>query len=216
MRQAGLEGVRRGRKRDAPRSPTSSASRPTDLVDRDFTADAPRTACGSPISPTSTTWIGRGLCRLRDRRVQPPDRRLEGRHHDAAPAWCSTRWRWRSGAVRPRRASRSPTGMIYHNDAGSQYTSFAFTSRLVDAGIDPSVGSGRRCATTMRWPRPRSGCSRPRRSTAKGRGSTLADVELATLEWVDWYNTTPACTPPAAESRPRSTRPTTPTNLENQ
>ncbi len=32
-------------------------------------------------------------------------------------------------------------GMICHNDAGSQYTSFAFTSRLVEAGIDPSVGS---------------------------------------------------------------------------
>lgn len=31
--------------------------------------------------------------------------------------------------------------MVFHNDAGSQYTSFAFTSRLIDAGVDPSVGS---------------------------------------------------------------------------
>ncbi len=33
------------------------------------------------------------------------------------------------------------TGLIAHNDAGSQYTSVAFTQRLLDEGIDPSVGS---------------------------------------------------------------------------
>ncbi len=32
-------------------------------------------------------------------------------------------------------------GMIHHHDNGSQYTSFAFTSRLLDAGVDASVGS---------------------------------------------------------------------------
>jgi transposase InsO family protein len=31
--------------------------------------------------------------------------------------------------------------MISHSDAGSQYTSFAFTTRLIDAGVDASVGS---------------------------------------------------------------------------
>ena len=33
------------------------------------------------------------------------------------------------------------TGLVHHTDAGSQYTSFAFTSRLIEAGVDPSVGS---------------------------------------------------------------------------
>jgi putative transposase len=37
------------------------------------------------------------------------------------------------------------TGLVHHNDAGSQYTSFAFTERLVEAGVDASVGSGGRC-----------------------------------------------------------------------
>jgi putative transposase len=32
-------------------------------------------------------------------------------------------------------------GLIAHNDAGSQYTSVAFTQRLLDEGVDPSVGS---------------------------------------------------------------------------
>ena len=31
--------------------------------------------------------------------------------------------------------------LVHRNDAGSQYLSFAFTSRLVDAGVDASVGS---------------------------------------------------------------------------
>jgi putative transposase len=32
-------------------------------------------------------------------------------------------------------------GLRCHSDAGSQYVSFAFTERLVEAGVDPSVGS---------------------------------------------------------------------------
>lgn len=33
------------------------------------------------------------------------------------------------------------SGLVSHSDAGSQYVSIAFTQRLLDAGIDPSVGS---------------------------------------------------------------------------
>ena len=32
-------------------------------------------------------------------------------------------------------------GLVAHSDAGSQYTSIAFTTRLLEAGVDPSVGS---------------------------------------------------------------------------
>jgi putative transposase len=37
--------------------------------------------------------------------------------------------------------TRDLAGLVHHTDAGSQYTSVAFTSRLAEAGIDPSVGS---------------------------------------------------------------------------
>jgi putative transposase len=40
-----------------------------------------------------------------------------------------------------RREGADLAGLVHHTDAGSQYTSIAFTDRLVDAGIDPSVGS---------------------------------------------------------------------------
>lgn len=33
------------------------------------------------------------------------------------------------------------SGLVAHSDAGSQYTSIAFTTGLVEAGVDPSVGS---------------------------------------------------------------------------
>lgn len=33
------------------------------------------------------------------------------------------------------------TRLVHHTVAGSQYVSFAFTERLVEAGVDPSVGS---------------------------------------------------------------------------
>jgi len=32
------------------------------------------------------------------------------------------------------------TGLIHHNDAGSQYTAVRFTERLIEEGIDPSIG----------------------------------------------------------------------------
>lgn len=39
---------------------------------------------------------------------------------------------------------RAPSGadnLIHHSDRGSQYLSIKYTERLVEAGIDPSVGS---------------------------------------------------------------------------
>ena len=32
-------------------------------------------------------------------------------------------------------------GLVFHSDAGSQYTSYAYTGRLKEAGIAPSIGT---------------------------------------------------------------------------
>ncbi len=69
----------------------------------------------------------------------------------------------------------------------AQYTSFAFTSRLIDAGVDPSVGSvgdgydNALAETTI-------GLYNTEKIHREGPWRTLADGELSTLEWVDWYN----------------------------
>jgi putative transposase len=43
--------------------------------------------------------------------------------------------------TRTREGVADLSGLIHHHDAGSQNTSTAFTERLAEAGIDPSVGS---------------------------------------------------------------------------
>ena len=42
---------------------------------------------------------------------------------------------------RRREGGADLAGLGHHTDAGSVYTSISFTNRLVDEGIDPSVGS---------------------------------------------------------------------------
>uniref|UniRef100_UPI003BEF4828 IS3 family transposase n=1 Tax=Burkholderia arboris TaxID=488730 RepID=UPI003BEF4828 len=81
---------------------------------------------------------------------------------------------------------RPPPGLIHHSDHGSQYLSIRYTERLVEAGVQPSAGSvgdsyDNALAETI------NGLYKAevvhRRSW-----HTLQDVELATLEWVHWYN----------------------------
>ena len=84
--------------------------------------------------------------------------------------------------------ARSDTdGLVHHSDKGSQYLSIRYSERLAEAGIQASVGStgdsydnalaesiiGLYKAEVI-WPRG------PWRSTER--------IELATLEWVDWFN----------------------------
>jgi putative transposase len=69
----------------------------------------------------------------------------------------------------------------------TQYTSFAFTSRLLDVGVDASVGSvgdgydNALAETTI-------GLYKTELINRNRPWKTLADVELATLEYIDWYN----------------------------
>lgn len=80
-----------------------------------------------------------------------------------------------------------PGELIHHSDAGAQYTSFRLAEHLDRVGIAASIGSvgdaydNALMESTIglfktelikpRWP-----------------WKTLSDVELATAEYVDWYN----------------------------
>jgi len=76
--------------------------------------------------------------------------------------------------------------LIHHSDRGSQYLSIRYSERLAEAGIEPSVGSrgdsyDNALAETI------NGLYKTElihRRTWKTRES----VELATLEWVAWFN----------------------------
>ena len=71
----------------------------------------------------------------------------------------------------------------------TQYTSFAFTQRLIDAGVDASVGSVGD-ALDNALAESTIGLYKTEKIRREGPWKTLSDVELATLEWVDWFNPT--------------------------
>jgi putative transposase len=183
MRKHGLEGVRRGRRRRTT-IPDGQASRPLDLVDRDFTAEAPNRLWVADFTYVMT-WSGVVYVAFV---IDAFSRRIVGWKADTSMKTSlvldtleMALW------SRDRDGITLAAGMVHHTDAGSQYTSFAFTSRLIDAGVDASVGSigdgydNALAETTI-------GLYKTEKIHREGPWRTLADVELATLEWVDWYN----------------------------
>jgi putative transposase len=69
-----------------------------------------------------------------------------------------------------------------------QYTSFAFTAHLFAADIDASIGSVGDALDNALM-ESAIGLYKTELINRRGPWKTLADVELATAEWVDWYNT---------------------------
>ncbi|EPX9899133.1 IS3 family transposase [Escherichia coli] len=82
--------------------------------------------------------------------------------------------------------ARRPSGTLHHSDKGSQYVSLAYTQRLKEAGLLASTGStGDSYDNAMA--ESINGLYKAEvihRKSWKNR----AEVELATLTWVDWYN----------------------------
>jgi putative transposase len=116
MRQAGLEGVRRGRKRRTT-IPDDQASRPTDLVDRDFSADAPNRLWVADFSYV-LTWSGVVYVAFV---IDAFSRRIVGWKADTTMK-TSLVLDTLEMALWSRQRDGIPLaeGMICHNDAGSQ------------------------------------------------------------------------------------------------
>jgi putative transposase len=183
MKRHGLRGVVRGKRRRTT-IPDTQAERPRDLVDRDFTASVPNQLWVADFTYVMT-WSGVVYVAFL---IDVFSRRIVGWKADTT---------MRTSLVldtlemalwsRERQGIPLADGMIHHHDAGSQYTSFAFTSRLIDAGVDASVGSvgdgydNALAESTI-------GLYKTEKIDREGPWRTLAEVELATLEWVDWYN----------------------------
>ena len=77
--------------------------------------------------------------------------------------------------------------LIHHSDRGSQYLSIRYSERLATAGIEPSVGScgdsyDNALAETI------NGLYKTELIHRHGPWKTRASVEMATLQWVHWFN----------------------------
>jgi transposase InsO family protein len=180
MGDMGLQGAVRGRKRRTTVS-IGGANRPLDLVDRDFAAGRPNQLWVADLTYVAT-WSGFAYVAFV---MDAFSRRIVG--------WrASTRLRSDLALDALEQAlwerQEEPTeGLIHHSDRGVQYLSIRYTERLAEAGIEPSVGSrgdsyDNALAETI------IGLYKTEVIRKRGPWQSLDDVELATLEWVWWFN----------------------------
>ncbi|WP_230298711.1 IS3 family transposase [Actinomadura coerulea] len=185
MRELGLHGARRGRKvRTTIRD--DRHERATDLLRRDFTAGSPNRRWVADFTHV-TTWAGvvyvAFVVDIFSRAVVGWAAATNKRTRLVLDALDMALWR-RDRAGRP-----VGPGLVHHSDAGSQYTSFRFTTHLVDAGIDASIGTVGDALDNALM-ESAIGLYKTELIKPGGPWKNLTGVELATAEWVDWYNTT--------------------------
>ncbi|WP_080501985.1 IS3 family transposase, partial [Burkholderia cenocepacia] len=180
MKLQGLRGAVRG-KRVRTTLPDVTAPRPLDRVNRQFKADRPNQLWVSDFTYVST-WQGWLYVAFV---IDVFARRIVG-------------WRVSSSmttdfvldaleqALYARQPGEDGT-LIHHSDRGSQYVSIRYSERLAEAGIEPSVGSrgdsyDNALAETI------NGLYKTELIRRRAPWKTRESVELATLEWVAWYN----------------------------
>ena len=183
MRAAGLAGVRRGKKiRTTVADP--GHERAGDLVNRNFTAPRPNRCWVADFTHVAA-WSGVVYVAFA---VDVYSRAIVG--------WSAATHKRTSlvlGALdmglwrRDRAGQTVEKGLIHHSDAGSQYTSFRFTAHLLDTGIDASIGSVGDALDNALM-ESTIGLYKTELIKPRGPWRSQADVELATAEWVDWYN----------------------------
>ena len=185
--------------------------RPLDLVDRDFTSSRPNELW---VSDLTYVRIGRTFAYVAFV-VDAFARRIVG---------------WQiSNSLRSdltldaleqaigERLGEDGERLVHHSDCG-QYLSIRYTERLALAGIEPSVGSrgdsyDNALAETI------IGLYKTELVYRHGPWSRLDDIELATLEWVWWFNNHRllkpiGLVPPAEYEEAYYREPNTPANLE--
>jgi transposase InsO family protein len=133
MRQEGLEGVRRGKKRRTTIADEQAIERARDLLQRDFRATRPNEKWVCDITYLRT-WTGFVYLAFI---LDCYSRMIVG--------WqlaTHLRTDLALDALEMANGLRRPAGgLIAHTDRGSQYTSIRYTDRLDELGAAPSVGS---------------------------------------------------------------------------
>ncbi len=179
MRSLGLRGISRGKAVRTTR-PDPAVACPFDHVNRQFVAERPNQLWVSDFTYVST-WQGfvyvafvidvfaRYIVGWRVSRNMQTEFVLD--------ALEQALW-----ARQPEREA-----LIHHSDRGSQYVSIRYTERLTEAGIEPSVGTtgdsyDNALAETI------NGLYKAEVIHRLGPWKSLESVELATLEWVSWFN----------------------------
>jgi putative transposase len=181
MREMGLAGAVRGRAWTTTTESTPDAERPTDLVDRHFTATRPNHLWVADFTYVAT-WRGFVYVAFV---IDVFARRIVGWRVSA-----SLRADFVLDALDQaiyERCGEEVGDLIHHSDRGSQYLAMRYTERLADAGIEPSIGS-RGDAYDNALAESVIGLFKTEVIRLKGPWRHLEAVEFATLDWVDWFN----------------------------
>jgi transposase InsO family protein len=180
MGKLGLAGTRRG-KRLRTTTPDTSAPCPLDRVNRQFKASRPNELWVSDFTYVST-WQGWLFVAFV---IDVYARRIVGWRVSS-----SMRTDFVLDALEQALYERQPQlsdQLVHHSDRGSQYVSIRYTERLAEAGIEPSVGSrgdsyDNALAETI------NGLYKAELIHRRAPWKSRESVELATLQWVHWFN----------------------------
>ncbi|MGW1741242.1 IS3 family transposase [Nocardia sp. NPDC001965] len=183
MRELSLNGVARGRRhRTTIRG--KDGIRAGDRLNRDFTAAAPNQVWVADFTYVST-WTGWAYVAF-----------VFDAYSRAIVGWTAASSKttalvtkalnmavWR----RDHYGHPIEPGLIFHTDAGSQYTSAKFTESLAIQGLSASVGSvgdayDNALAESI------IGLFKTEVVNRHGPFKTVTEVEFALMEWCDWYN----------------------------
>ena len=180
MRELGIAGARR-QKRVRTTKADDQAARHPDLVERRFVASRPNELWVTDLTYVPT-WNGVAyVCFIVDvfsRTIV--GWRAAGNMRTDMVLDALEMARWSRGTKLP--------GLVCHSDAGSQFTAIRYGERLAELGAQPSVGSvgdsyDNALAETV------NGLYKTEVIRRRGPWRNVDEVELATLEWVHWFNT---------------------------
>jgi putative transposase len=185
MRAAGLRGVSR-QKRTRPAPSVAPEARPQDLVRREWFRDAPDLVWVADFTQVRTREGWMYVSFLQD----GFSRRILGfAVRSSKGVELVTRTLLQAVNERQRhQATFTANGVIVHSDAGSQYTSLAFTEKLLDLGLNPSVG---RIGTAYDNALIESTIGLFKTELVNRRAigwDSRQELEAATARWVAWFN----------------------------
>ncbi|GAA1958013.1 IS3 family transposase [Microbacterium aquimaris] len=180
MRLGGVRGVRKSKRVFTTRSDKTTAL-PSDLVNRRFTAPAPRRLWVCDVTYVAT-WSGFAYVAFV---TDVYSRRIVGWNvastlrSEILPLQALDMAAWGAGG--------DLTGLTHHSDHGSNYMAMVYTDRIVELGAVPSTGTvgdsyDNALAEAI------NNLYKTELIRQRGPWRTVEQVELATLEWVWWWN----------------------------
>lgn len=182
MRELGVAGVTSRKKKPRTTVADTTAQRPDDQVERDFTAVAPNRCWVADITyvPTAAGWVYAAFVTDVFSRTIVGWQVADNLRTDVAlDALEMGIWA---------REDRFDDQLVHHSDRGVQYTSIRYTERLDHIDVVRSVGSKGDSYDNAAAESVNSLYKRELIDFAE-HWENVTDVTLATMDWVWWYNT---------------------------